>query len=144
MEEASDGEKTRLKQKYREKKNAANKAVAKTRDERQQKWCKKIEEEEAEVRMVGEMYKETTAEVRIEGEPSEQFGVGVGLKQGSASSPLLFIILMNLLRTVSEQEELQKILYADDPAVVAVTKRTYKNIDRSNVDRRTGSGSLGV
>ena len=34
MEEANDYEKTRLKQKYRDKKNAANKAVAKTRDEK--------------------------------------------------------------------------------------------------------------
>ena len=39
---------------------------------------------EAEVRMVEEMYKETTAVVRVEGETSEQFGVGVGLTQGSA------------------------------------------------------------
>ena len=46
---------------------------------------------EIEVRMVEEMYKETTAVVRIEGETSEQFGVGVGLRQGSALSPPLFI-----------------------------------------------------
>ena len=44
VEEASDNEKTRLKQKYREKKNAANKAVAKARNEKQQEWCKMIEE----------------------------------------------------------------------------------------------------
>ena len=35
---------------------------------------------EAEVRMVEDMYKETTAVVRIEEETSEQFGVGVGLR----------------------------------------------------------------
>ena len=52
---------------------------------------------EAEVRMVEEMYKETAAVVRIEGETSEQFGVGVGLRQGSALSPLLFIMVMNLI-----------------------------------------------
>ena len=44
MEEASDEEKTRLKQKYWEKKNATNKAVAKVRYEKQQEWCKRIEE----------------------------------------------------------------------------------------------------
>ena len=54
---------------------------------------------ETEVRMVEEMYKE----VRIEGETSEQFGVGVGLRQGSALSPLLFIMLM-ISGKVSEQE----------------------------------------
>ena len=35
MEEASDEEKTRLKQKHREKTKATNKAVAKARDEKQ-------------------------------------------------------------------------------------------------------------
>ena len=74
----------------------------------------------AEVRMVEEMYKETTAVVKIEGEISEQFGVAVGLRQGSALSPLLFIMVMNLISgKVSEPEELKKILYADDLAVVA-------------------------
>ena len=45
MEEANEAEKTRLKQKYREKKNAANKAVAKARDKKQQEWCERIEED---------------------------------------------------------------------------------------------------
>ena len=44
VEEVSDDEKTRLKQTYREKKNAANKAVVKARDEKQQEWCEMIEE----------------------------------------------------------------------------------------------------
>ena len=38
-------EKTRLKQKYREMKNAVNKAVAKARDEKQQELCERIEED---------------------------------------------------------------------------------------------------
>ena len=42
------------------------------------RWMEVIE---AEVRMVEEMYKETAAVVRMEGETSEQFGVGVGLRQ---------------------------------------------------------------
>ena len=59
--------------------------------------------------MVEEMYKETTAVVRIEGETSEQFGVGVGLRQGSALSPLFFIMAVNLISgKVYEQEELKK------------------------------------
>ena len=45
MEETSEAEKTRLKQKYREKKNAANKAVAKARVRKQHEWCDRIEED---------------------------------------------------------------------------------------------------
>ena len=71
---------------------------------------------EAEVRIVAEMHKETTAVVRAERETSEQFGVG------SALSPPLFIMVMHLISgKASEQEEL-KMLYADDLAVVADTK----------------------
>ena len=82
-----------------------------------------MEAGEAEVRMVEEMYKETTVVVRVEGKISEQFGVGVGLRQGSALSPQLFIMVMNLISgKVSEQEELEKILHADDLAVVADNK----------------------
>ena len=52
---------------------------------------------EAEVRMIEDMTMETVSVVRIEGETSEQFGVGVGLRQGSVLSPLLFIMVMNLI-----------------------------------------------
>ena len=89
---------------------------------------------EAEVRMVEEMSKETAAVVRMEGE-TEQFGVGVGLRQGSALSPLLFIMVMNLISgKVSEQEELKKILYADDLwQWWLITKRTYKKHCKNGV-----------
>ena len=73
--------------------------------------------------MVEEMYKEPTAVVRVERETLEQFGVGVGLRQGSALSPLLFIMVMNLISgKVYKQEELKTILYANDLAVVADNK----------------------
>ena len=35
--------------------------------------------------------------MRFEGETSEKCGVGVGLKQGSALIPLLFIMVVNLI-----------------------------------------------
>ena len=72
--------------------------------------------------MVKEMYKEATAVVRAETETSEQFGLGVGLG-GSALSPLVFIMVMNLIiGKVSEQEE----LYADDLTVVADNKEDFQ------------------
>ena len=73
--------------------------------------------------MVEEMYKKTTVVVRVDGETSEQFAMGVGFRQGCALSPLRFIKVMNLIsRKVSEQEGLKKIMYADDLAVVADNK----------------------
>ena len=96
---------------------------------------------EAEVRMVEEMYKETTVVVRVEGETLQQFGVGVGLRQGSALSPLFFIMVMNLISgNVSEQEELKKILYADDLAVVTDNIEALQKTlqEWSNIFRKHG------
>ena len=96
---------------------------------------------EAEVRKVEEMYKDITAVVRAERETSKQFGVGVGLRQGSALSPLLFIMVMNLTSgKVSEQEELKKTLYADDLAVVADDKEDLQKTlqEWSNTFRKHG------
>ena len=51
---------------------------------------------------------------------SEEFRVDVGLRQGSALSPLLFIAVVEVTsREVSTRDILQKLLYADDLTVVA-------------------------
>ena len=67
--------------------------------------------------------------------------MGVGLRQGSALSPLLFIMVMNLItEKVSEQEELKKILYADDLAVVADNKEDLQKTlqEWNNTFRKQG------
>ena len=87
------------------------------------------------------MVDKATAVVRIEGKTSEQFGVGVGLRQGCALSPLLFIMVMNLVSgKVSEQEELKKILYADDLTVVDDNKENLQKTlqELSNIFRKHG------
>ena len=79
--------------------------------------------------------------VRAQRETSEPFGVGVGLRQGSALSPLLFIMVMNLNSgNVSEQEELNKILCADDLAVVVDNKEDLQKTlqEWSNTFRKHG------
>ena len=52
---------------------------------------------EAEVRMVEATYEQTNGRVIIGTGMSEQFSVSVGLRQGSALSPLLFIVVMELI-----------------------------------------------
>ena len=98
---------------------------------------------EAHVRMVEEMYKETTAVTRIEGETSEQFGVGVELRQGSALSLLLFIVVMNL---ISGKEELKKILYTHDLAVVVDNKEDLQKAlqEWNNTFRKHGLRKNGI
>ena len=51
---------------------------------------------------------------------SEEFMVDVGLRQGSALSPPLFIAAVEVIsRKASTRDILRKLLYADDLAVVA-------------------------
>ena len=87
------------------------------------------------------MYKDTTAVVIIEEETSEQFGMGVGLTQESALSPLRFIMVMSLISgKVSEREELKKIIYAYDLAVVADNKEDLQKASQewNNTFRKHG------
>ena len=54
---------------------------------------RKLGIEEWLVRLVQSMYKGVRSRVRIGDGYSEEFGVGVGVHQGSVLSPLLFIIV---------------------------------------------------
>ena len=49
------------------------------------------------VRLVQSMYKDVRSRVRVGVGYSEEFGVGVGVHQGSVLSPLLFIIVLEAL-----------------------------------------------
>ena len=78
---------------------------------------------EAEVRLVEGIYDGTKARVVVDSGLSSEFGVGIGLRQGSALSPLLFIMVMELIsRKASTKSPLRKMLYADDLAVVMDSK----------------------
>ena len=78
---------------------------------------------EAEVRMMEATYEQRNVRVIIGAGMSEQFSVNIGLRQGSALSPLLFIVVMELIsRKVSMKNTSRKLLYADDLAIVAEDK----------------------
>ena len=75
---------------------------------------------ESEVKMVEAMYENTTARVVVGSGMSNEFQVNIELRQGSALSPLLFIIVMELIsRKISTTDALRKIMYADDLVIVA-------------------------
>ena len=52
--------------------------------------------------------------VSIDGEISSSFSVKVGIHQGSALSPLLFIMVMDVLTEYVRDGSLMELLYADD------------------------------
>ena len=75
---------------------------------------------ESEVKMVEAMYENTTGRVVVGSGMSNEFQVNIGLRQGSALSPLLFILVMELIsRKISTTDALRKIIYADDLVIVA-------------------------
>ena len=75
---------------------------------------------ESEVNMVEAMYEHTTGRLVLGSGMSKEFQVNIGLRQGSALSPLLFVLVMELIsRKISTTNVLNKIMYADDLVIVA-------------------------
>ena len=79
---------------------------------------------EAEVMMVDGMYEKTTARVVVGEGASEESGDNIGLRQGSVLSPLLLTAVMGLIsRKTVMRDVMEKLLYADDMALVANGKQ---------------------
>ena len=71
------------------------------------------------VRLVQSMYKDVRSRVRVGDGYSEEFGVGVGVHQGSVLSPLLFIIVLEALSREFRTGCPWEMLYADDLMISA-------------------------
>ena len=63
------------------------------------------------------LYKGCKTAVSVDGELSSSFSVKVGVHQGSALSPLLFIMVMDVLTEDVRDGSLMELLYADDLAL---------------------------
>ena len=74
------------------------------------------------VRLVQSMYKDVRSRVRVGDGYSEEFGVGVGVHQGSVLSPLLFIIVLEALSREFRTGCPWELLYADDLMISAGSK----------------------
>ena len=77
--------------------------------------------EEWAVKVVQGMYDNVRSRVRVNGQLSEEFGVGVGVHQGSVLSPLLFILVLEALSREFRTGVPWELLYADDLTIIAST-----------------------
>ena len=68
--------------------------------------------EECAVRVIQGMYSNARSRVRVNGQYSEEFGVGVGVHQGSVLSPLLFILVLEALSREFRSGVPWELLYA--------------------------------
>ena len=75
---------------------------------------RKLGVEEWIVRLVQGMYANTRSRVHVGEDFSKEFGVKVGVQQGSVLSPLLFIIVLEALSCEFQAGVPWEDLYADD------------------------------
>ena len=69
------------------------------------------------------MYHNARSHVRVNGQYSEEFGVGVGVHQGSVLSPLFFIPLLEALSRKFRTGVPWELLYADDLVLITDTQK---------------------
>ena len=75
------------------------------------------------------MYESTKGRVVVRSGLSEEFPVNIGLRQGSALSPLLFIMVTEISsRNISTKDILRKMMYADDLAIIAESKQDLQEV----------------
>ena len=77
--------------------------------------------------LVQDMYQGATIRVKSKRGMSEHFEVGIGLHQGSALSPFLFIMLVDTISQDVRTELPWELLYADDLAIIAITSTDIQN-----------------
>ena len=65
------------------------------------------------------LYRETRSSVRVAGETSVDFGIEVGVHQGSVLSPLLFIVVMGEATKECRVGDPWELLYANDLVLTA-------------------------
>ncbi|KAL1446119.1 hypothetical protein WDU94_000032 [Cyamophila willieti] len=92
------------------------------------------------VRIIQDMYHNTSKQIRCSSGSSSDFMVKVGVHQGSVLSPLLFILVINHL-TKHEMEGLVKILlFADDIAMISDDKDKLQRVLEKWKDVLEGNG----
>ena len=71
-------------------------------------------------------YADTTTRVRITFGDTEEFGIGVGLHQGSALSPFLFILILDTLTEGIRTSAPWELIFADGIVLIGKTEEELK------------------
>ena len=79
------------------------------------------------VRLVQDMYEESETVVRYAVGTTESFKVRVGLHQGSALSPFLFVVITDRLTDEVRREPPWTMLFADD---IVICEKTRKEVEQ--------------
>jgi hypothetical protein len=87
---------------------------------------RKLGIEEWIVQFVQAMYHITKSRVRVDNNFTDEFGVKVGVHQGSVLSPLLFIIVLEALSREFRTGTPWELLYADDLVIIAETEEELR------------------
>ena len=74
---------------------------------------------EAVVRAVMSLYKSGKTKAKVGIHLSEEFEINVGVNQGSALSPLLLAIVIDVVMSRIKEGTLQEIVYSDDIVLIA-------------------------
>ena len=71
------------------------------------------------ITLIMALYRNSRSKVRTLAGTSEEFEIGVGVHQGSALSPLLFVVVMQEATRAAREEDMWDLLYADDLVITA-------------------------
>ena len=82
---------------------------------------------EGYIRLVQDIYQGATTRVTSKRRISEHVEAGVGLHQGSALSPFLFIMLVYTISQDVRTEVPWELLYADNLAIIDITSTDTQN-----------------
>ena len=82
---------------------------------------------EAYVTIIQYMYKATNTRVKTRSGLTQYFDIEVGLHQGSRLSPLLFIIIMDVLASTIQRDPPWAMLFADD---LVICEETRLNVEQ--------------
>ena len=77
--------------------------------------------QEALARSVMSLYKGVRMKVKVATHLCDEFEVNVGIHNGSVLSPLMFVIVIDVVTNKIGDGTLQQLLYADDLVLIAET-----------------------